>query len=139
MFFFYPSLSLSLLSLSLLSLSLLLLFSLFFSLPPSLFSLFFFPSLSFPLFSPSLYLPLLASLYLSLLFLFFSHKVSGLEFTGSADNDIRVIGFAVVSLLLVIALIGLDWEAKVWSMERPLLSHGQYKMHARFPRSKMAD
>ena len=39
--------------------------------------------------------------------------MNGAEFTGSPENDIRVIGFAVVLILLAIALIGLDWEAKV--------------------------
>ena len=37
----------------------------------------------------------------------------GLSMTGSVENDIRLIGFVVVILLLIIALIGLDWEAKV--------------------------
>ena len=37
----------------------------------------------------------------------------GHVFTGSRINDIRVVGFVLVSLLLVVALIGLDWEAKV--------------------------
>ena len=34
-------------------------------------------------------------------------------FTGSQTNDIRVIGFVLVTLLLIVALVGLDWEAKV--------------------------
>jgi hypothetical protein len=28
-------------------------------------------------------------------------------------NDIRIIGFLTVSMLLVIALIGMEWEARV--------------------------
>lgn len=41
-------------------------------------------------------------------------EYSGSPFTGSDPvNDIRVVGFCLVTLLLVIALIGLDWEAKV--------------------------
>ena len=41
-------------------------------------------------------------------------EYSGAPFTGSnPTNDIRVVGFCLVTLLLIIALIGLDWEAKV--------------------------
>ena len=41
-------------------------------------------------------------------------EYSGAPFTGSnPTNDIRVVGFGLVTLLLIIALIGLDWEAKV--------------------------
>ena len=39
--------------------------------------------------------------------------MNGVSMTGSQINDIRIIGILVVILLLVIALIGLDWEAKV--------------------------
>ena len=38
---------------------------------------------------------------------------SNLVFTGSEVNDIRVIGFFLVTLLLIVALVGLDFEAKV--------------------------
>jgi len=34
-------------------------------------------------------------------------------FTGSVANDVRVIGLGVVILLLIIVLVGLDWEAVV--------------------------
>lgn len=34
-------------------------------------------------------------------------------FTGSKVNDIRVVGCMLVILLFLIALVGLDWEAKV--------------------------
>ena len=44
----------------------------------------------------------------------FLQEYSGAPFTGSnPTNDIRVVGFGLVTLLLLIALIGLDWEAKV--------------------------
>ena len=36
-----------------------------------------------------------------------------ISFTGSRTNDIRVVGILVVLLLFAVALIGLDWEAKV--------------------------
>ena len=51
-------------------------------------------------------------------------QTSELEFTGSTENDIRVIGFAVVILLLAIALIGLDWEAKVRYFNTGFISGG---------------
>lgn len=70
----------------------------FHSLTPSIHSL---PVLSF--FSPSSTLPP------PLLPL----QGGGLSMTGSEENDIRIIGLVVVILLLIIALIGLDWEAKV--------------------------
>ena len=35
------------------------------------------------------------------------------SFTGSRINDIRVIGIMIVLVLFLVALIGLDWEAKV--------------------------
>lgn len=45
----------------------------------------------------------------------FPQEYSGAPFTGSdPTNDIRVVGFGLVTLLLIIALIGLDWEAKVY-------------------------
>ena len=34
-------------------------------------------------------------------------------FTGNRTNDIRVIGYILVTLLLVVALVGLNFEAKV--------------------------
>lgn len=37
----------------------------------------------------------------------------GYSFTGMKINDIRVVGILLVILLFGIALIGLDWEAKV--------------------------
>ena len=37
-----------------------------------------------------------------------------MSFTGDRTNDIRVIGVMLVILLLIIALIGLDWEALVF-------------------------
>lgn len=37
----------------------------------------------------------------------------GSSFTGARINDIRVVGLILVLLLCGIALIGLDWEAKV--------------------------
>ena len=44
----------------------------------------------------------------------FPPQDSNLSITGSSQtNDIRVIGVVVVLLLLGVALIGLDWEAKV--------------------------
>ena len=36
-----------------------------------------------------------------------------MTFTGSQINDIRVIGFGLVTLLLIVALVGLNFEAKV--------------------------
>ena len=41
---------------------------------------------------------------------------NGAVFTGTVDNDVRVIGLGVVTILLVIVLIGLDWEAVVGHM-----------------------
>jgi len=39
-----------------------------------------------------------------------------MSFTGSRVNDIRVVGFILVTLLLLVALVGLDFEAYVsWS------------------------
>ncbi len=35
------------------------------------------------------------------------------SFTGDRMNDIRVIGVMLVIILLIIALVGLDWEAIV--------------------------
>ena len=36
-----------------------------------------------------------------------------LDSSDSGVNLIRVVGFIIVTLLLIIALVGLDWEAKV--------------------------
>ena len=43
---------------------------------------------------------------------------TGTSFTGSQINDIRVVGFIVVTLLLMVALIGLDFEAYVSNVEQ---------------------
>lgn len=37
-------------------------------------------------------------------------------FTGDVANDVRVIGLGVVILLLIVVLVGLDWEAVVGHM-----------------------
>jgi len=48
-------------------------------------------------------------------FVFFLQD-NGSTFLDSSDsgvNLIRLVGFVIVTLLLLIALVGLDWEAKV--------------------------
>ena len=42
-----------------------------------------------------------------------SQECETCSFTGSRINDIRVIGIMIVLVLFLVALIGLDWEAKV--------------------------
>ena len=66
-----------------------------------------------PSFPPSLTYSSFHSTHFPTSSLIFFLQASDLTFTGNTENDIRVIGFAVVILLLGIALIGLDWEAKV--------------------------
>ena len=52
-------------------------------------------------------------------------QLNGGILTGDRDNDIRVIGILVLIVLLVIALIGLDWEAIVrgYEITTPTRSH----------------
>ena len=44
-------------------------------------------------------------------------------------NDIRIIGVLTVTLLLVIAIIGMEWEARVSIIVSPAFCRAKYSDH----------